>query len=99
MDFISLKSAIYNKVWHFPKHKVSSYLRAKCDRLPTNQRLLVVSILLGMLVLTAFVVFGHACYKIGLGHSRNNIEIEHIEAPNITSQMNPATEEIPAYDF
>lgn len=72
-----LRDTIYNKVWHAPKGKFSSFLRGKCDELPHKQRLMVVGIMLTLFVLIAFIVFGHACYNIGLGHARQ-IEIEHI---------------------
>lgn len=53
-------------------------LREACDGLPRRQRLTVVSVMLCAFVLVAFFVFGHACYRIGLGHSRQAVEVEHI---------------------
>ncbi len=49
-----------------------------CDDLPRNQRLMVVTVLLSAFILTAFFVFGNACYRMGAGHARKSIEIEHI---------------------
>ena len=70
--FSNLRAArdtVYNKVWRAPKGKLSSGLRNLCDGLSHKQRLMVVSVMLCAFVLIAFFVFGHACYKIGLGHS------------------------------
>lgn len=98
--FSNLRAArdtIYNKVWHTPKGKLSSKLRGLCDGIPQKQRLLVVSIMLCAFVLIAFFVFGHACYKIGLGHSGRLVEVEHIQPLEIN---NPDVEPITsaAYD-
>ncbi len=83
-----LVSPLYNKVWHSPKGKIKERIRKACDDLPRNQRLMVVSVLLSAFVLVAFFVFGNACYKMGAGHARKSIEIEHIkqlELPTIKS--------------
>lgn len=80
--FSNLRAArdtVYNKVWHAPKGKLSTKLRRLCDGLSHKQRLLVVTIMLCAFVLIAFFVFGHACYKIGLGHSGRLVEVEHIQ--------------------
>lgn len=80
--FSNLRAArdtVYNKVWHAPKGKLSAKLRSLCDGIPQKQRLLVVTIMLCAFVLIAFFVFGHACYKIGLGHSGRLVEVEHIQ--------------------
>lgn len=68
-----------------PKHILSNYwgkltarLRKECDALPRKQRLMVLSVMLCVFVLTAFFVFGHACYRIGLGQARHAVEVEHI---------------------
>ena len=34
--------------------------------------------MLTVFVLTAFFVFGHACYRIGLGQALRRIEMRHI---------------------
>lgn len=75
-----LVSPLYNKVWHSPKWKLKERIRKACDDLPRNQRLMVVTVLLSAFVLTAFFVFGNACYKMGAGHARKSIEIEHIKS-------------------
>ena len=75
----NLVSPLYNKVWHAPKGKIREILKKACDDLPKNQRLMVVTILLSVFVLTAFFVFGHACYRMGEGHARQSIKIEHIQ--------------------
>lgn len=92
--FSNLRAArdtVYNKVWHAPKGKLSAKLRSLCDSIPQKQRLLVVTIMLCAFVLIAFFVFGHACYKIGLGHSGRLVEVEHIQPLEIN---NPDVEPI-----
>ncbi len=89
--FSNLRAArdtVYNKVWHTPKGKLSAKLRSLCDGIPQKQRLLVVSIMLCAFVLIAFFVFGHACYRIGLGHARQQIEIQHIRQLEISGPEN-----------
>lgn len=98
--FSNLRAArdtVYNKVWHAPKGKLSTKLRRLCDGLSHKQRLMVVTIMLCTFVLIAFFVFGHACYKIGLGHSGWIVEVEHIQPLKIS---NPDVKPIPpvAYD-
>lgn len=73
-----LVSPLYNKVWHSPKGKIKERIRKACDDLPRNQRLMVVTVLLSAFILTAFFVFGNACYRMGAGHARKSIEIEHL---------------------
>lgn len=75
-----LVSPLYNKVWHSPKGKIKERIKKACDDLPRNQRLMVVTVLLSAFILTAFFVFGNACYKMGAGHARKSIEIEHIKS-------------------
>ncbi|MCX4285370.1 TraL conjugative transposon family protein [Duncaniella dubosii] len=85
--FSNLRAArdtLYNKVWRSPKGRLSAKLRSLCDGIPQKQRLLVVSIMLCAFVLIAFFVFGHACYKIGLGHSGRLVEVEHIQPLKIS---------------
>ena len=43
----------------------------------------------GMAILIAFFVFGHACYKMGAGHARQAIEIEHIRQLELPTQDTP----------
>ena len=86
--FSNLRAArdtVYNNVWHTPKGKLSAKLRSLCDGIPQKQRLLVVTIMLCAFVLIAFFVFGHACYKIGLGHSGRLVEVEHIQPLEINN--------------
>ena len=77
--FQNLVSPLYNKVWHGPKGKIRERLKKVCDDMPHKQRLTVVTVLLTAFILIAFFVFGHACYKMGTGHARQAIEIEHIQ--------------------
>ena len=85
----NLVAPLYNKVWHGPKGKIRERLKKACDDLPKNQRLMVVTVLLSVFVLTAFFVFGHACYRMGAGHARQAIEIEHIKQLELPSENNP----------
>lgn len=89
----NLVAPFYNKVWHGPKGKLTARVRKACDDLPRNQRLMVVTVLLSAFVLTAFFVFGHACYKMGAGHARQAVEIEHIRQLELPT--NSETNEIP----
>lgn len=75
----NLVSPLYNKVWHGPKGRLSAKIKKACDNLPPQQRLTVVTILLSAFVLTAFFVFGNACYKMGARQAQHEIEIEHIK--------------------
>ena len=74
----NLVSPLYNKVWHTPKGRLAAKIKKACDDLPRNQRLMVVTILLSAFILATFFAFGNACYKMGAGHARQSIEIEHI---------------------
>ena len=73
------RGTVYDKVWRNPKGKLSTKLRKACDNLPHNQRLTVVTVMLSVFVLVAFFVFGHACYRIGLGQALRRIEVRHIQ--------------------
>ena len=84
----NLVAPLYNKVWHGPKGKIRERLKKACDDLPKSQRLMVVTVLLSVFVLTAFFVFGHACYRMGAGHARHKIEVEHIKQLELTSESN-----------
>jgi len=74
----NLVSPLYNKVWHGPKGRLTAKIKKACDDLPPQQRLTVVTILLSAFVLTAFFVFGNACYKMGARQAQQTIEVEHI---------------------
>ena len=77
MKTSSIKGAIYNKVWLSPKTHLSGFIKRKCDEFPQKQRLTVVTVMLTAFILIAFFVFGHACYKMGLGH-RSEMQVEHV---------------------
>ena len=85
----NLVSPLYNKVWHGPKGRLSAKVRKVCDDMPHKQRLMVVTVLLTAFILIAFFVFGHACYKMGAGHTRQAIEVEHIQQLDLPSNDNP----------
>ncbi len=88
----AMRATVYNKMWHTPKGKLSAKVRKVCDGIPRNQRLMVVGVMLCAFVLIAFLVFGNACYKIGLGHSGRLVEVEHILPLEITnSDVKPIT--------
>lgn len=92
-------ATLINKIWRNPKGRLTAKIKAACDDLPRNQRLTVVAVLLSAFVLIAFFVFGHACYRLGLGHSRQTMEIEHLrslELPDTDNNVKPLT--LPAYD-
>ena len=55
----SIRSAIYNKVWGRPKSALGAYLRRKCDSIPANRRLTLITVLLSLFIITAFFVFGN----------------------------------------
>lgn len=75
----NLAAPLYNKVWHGPKGKIKERVKKACEDMPHKQRLTVVTVLLSAFILVAFFVFGNACYKMGAGHARQTIEIEHIQ--------------------
>lgn len=78
--FQSMRSAIYNKVWGKPKSLLGAYLRRKCDSIPENRRLSVITALLALFIVVSFFVFGNACYRIGRGQTiMEKIEPEHIK--------------------
>lgn len=86
--FNILRSTLYNKVWEAPKKQFVLYLRRRCDRIPENRRLAVVTVIMTLFVMTAFFLFGNACYRIGRGQAAaGRIEVSHIEGL-----------ELPAYD-
>ncbi len=85
----NIVAPLYNKVWHGPEGKIRERLKKACDDLPKNQRLMVVTVLLSVFVLTAFFVFGHACYRMGAGHARQAIEVEHIRQLELPSDKTP----------
>ena len=95
----SIFRAIYDNVWRNPKGRLTTRLKGACESMPPERRITVVSIMLTVFVLTAFFVFGHACYKIGLGKAQKSVEIEHIMPIDIITKS-PVHEpqNIPAYD-
>ncbi len=76
--FQNLVSPLYNKVWHGPKGRLTAKIKKACDDLPPQKRLTAVTVLLSAFVLTAFFVFGNACYKMGARQAQQTIEVEHI---------------------
>ena len=95
----SIFRAIYDNVWRNPKGRLTTRLKGVCESMPPKRRITVVSLMLTVFVLTAFFVFGHACYKIGLGKAQKSVEIEHIMPIDIITKY-PVHEpqNIPAYD-
>lgn len=81
----NLVSPFYEKVWHGPKGKIKERVKKACDDMPHKQRLTVVTVF----ILIAFFVFGHACYKMGAGHARQAIEVEHIRQLELPTNDNP----------
>lgn len=90
-----MRSAIYNKVWGKPKSALGEYLRRKCDGIPANRRLTIITVLLSLFIITAFFVFGNACYRIGRGQAlMERIEPEHIEGLELPPLDNGDTPDI-----
>ena len=90
----NLVSPLYNKVWHGSKGRFTAKIKKACDDLPRNQRLMVVTILLSAFILTAFFVFGNACYKMGARQAQHEFDIEHIESIEL-----PPSKPIPDEDI
>lgn len=61
--------------------------------MPHKQRLTVVTVMLAAFILMAFFAFGHACYKLGLGH-RAELQVEHIQHLDMSksNQVNSVTQ-------
>ena len=89
----NLVSPLYNKVWHGPKGRLTAKIRKACDDLPRNQRLMVVTVLLTAFVLTAFFVFGNACYKMGARQAQHEFDIEHIKSLSMPEKYDSLYEE------
>lgn len=95
----SIFGAIYDNVWRNPKGRLATRLKRACESMPPKQRITVVSIMLTVFVLAAFFVFGHACYKIGLGKAQKSVEIEHIMPIDIISKsLVHEPQNLPGYD-
>lgn len=80
----SLFAGFLNRVWRNPKENVKAGLKRACDEMPPKKRLTVVTVLLSVFLLAAFIVFGHACYKIGAKQAVRQLEFEqihHLELP------------------
>ncbi len=83
-NFNTLTTALYNKVVATPMGRISSMLKQRCEAMPHRKRISVVAVLVSVFLLTAFFVFGHACYRIGAGQARRQIEVEHLRSLDIT---------------
>lgn len=83
----NIVSPFYEKVWHGPKGKIKERVKKACDDMPHKQRLTVMTVLLTTFILIAFFVFGHACYKMGAGHARQAIEVEHIQQLELPTKI------------
>lgn len=73
-------------MWRNPKGRLTARMKRACESMPPKQRLTVVSLMLTVFVLTAFFVFGHACYRIGLSKAQKSVEIEHIMPIDIVTK-------------
>lgn len=71
-------AGLIDRCWYGPKDRVSGSLRKMCDDMPPKRRVTVVAVLMSVFVLTAFYLFGHACYRMGARQAANSFEIEHI---------------------
>lgn len=79
------------KAWHDPKGELTAKIKRACDDMSHKRRLTVVTLLLSAFILLAFFVFGHACYQMGAGHTRQEIKVEHIRQLEISN--NPVSHE------
>ena len=80
----SLFAGFLDRVWRNPKENVRAGLKRACDDMPPKKRLAVVTVLLSVFLLAAFIVFGHACNKIGAKQAVRQLEFEqmhHLELP------------------
>lgn len=93
----SFLAGVIDNLWRGPKGRLSDRLKKACDDLPHQQRLTVVTIMLSLFVVIAFIVFGHACYRIGARQAMNEIEVRHLgsielpEAPSDIKKIIPFT--------
>lgn len=84
-------------MWQTPKGKLRNFLRSKCDDIPQKRRLTIVGVSFGLFVLIAFLWFGNACYHIGLGQARQQIEeIKHIKAVELPASTEKQS--LPTFD-
>ena len=95
----SIFSAIYNNMWRTPKGRLTTRLKGACESIPQKQRLTVVSGVVTLFVLTGFVIFGHAGYRLGRGQAQKTVAIEHIMPIDIVTKS-PVHEpqNLPDYD-
>lgn len=79
------------RVLHEPKEHVASRVRKMCDDMPPRRRLIAVAALLSVFILTAFIVFGHACYRMGARRAVVDYEISHMRHLDINVSQGRAT--------
>lgn len=84
--FFSLFARLYIRVWQRPKANAADSVRNFCEGLEPKQRLTLVTAMLSVFILTAFFVFGHACYRIGTRQACHSIEVEHIRTLDLQGQ-------------
>lgn len=80
---------IHRVMFSGPFAGLSRTLRQKCDAIPRERRLTVVAVLFSLFVITAFFVFGHACYRIGQGRSCVEFRTGHIKPPELMKHSIP----------
>lgn len=78
-------TALYNKMISTPLEHIRSRVKQRCEALPQRKRITIVTILVSVFLLAAFFVFGHACYRLGAGQARRQIEVEHMRSLDITN--------------
>lgn len=94
-----LRETVYGRVWSKPVSALSGALREKCDAMPHGRRLTVVAIMFSVFLLTAFFLFGHACYRMGQGRAITEIETGHIRQPEVIDRDMPETDKNNADGF
>ncbi len=100
MKFLTkARDIIYNNVWHRPTEKLKSFLKIKCDDMPQGRRMKLVAVLFTVFVIIAFLLFGNACYHIGLGKAKQRIEeIRHIESVELATPSTENPVQVMPYD-
>lgn len=87
-------AGLYDRLWHVPKGKLSSRLKDRCEKLTPKQRMTTVTVMLTLFIVTAFVLLGRACYRMGAGQAGKNIEVQHIQQLDVAekqTEVKPAT--------
>lgn len=91
----SLFARFYERVWQKPKANAADFVRNFCEGLDPKRRLTIVTAMLSVFILTAFFVFGHACYRIGARQAYHSIKVEHIHALDLQGRPSKSIDKQP----